>query len=151
MYVFNAPLCGPEKSSQYCREWVIELMQQSQKQQGADNGFTSQVWSWSSGNFELAIRSCLAIGFQSSETFMRKTFMRKQTEKREPLPNKKPPQQLISNYEASQVDCPVKCSHTIFRQSPWHRQSDWTETSIFDLQNDATVRRIVTTFVWPET
>ena len=46
----------------------------------------------------------------------------------------------------------VRTSHTIFRQGQWHdQQSDRTETAIFCLQNDAMVRRTVTTFVWPQT
>ena len=40
---------------------------------------------------------------------------------------------------------------TTCSQSPWYQQSDRTETSSFDSQNDATARRTVTTFVWPQT
>ena len=47
-------------------------------------------------------------------------------------------------------DRPVKTSHTTCRHCH-DQQSDRTETSIFCLQNDATVRRTVTTFVCPHT
>ena len=46
------------------------------------------------------------------------------------------------------VDRPVWTSHTMCSHDI---NSPRTETSIFDLQNDATVRRTVTTFVWPQT
>ena len=63
------------------------------------------------------------------------------------------PKELITNcanYEARLPDRPVKTSHTTCRQGH-DQQSDRTETSIFCLQNDATVRRTVTTFVCPQT
>ena len=62
------------------------------------------------------------------------------------------PKKLIpnsANYEARLPDRPVKTSHTTCRQGH-DQQSDRTETSIFCLQNDATVRRTVTTFVCPQ-
>ena len=63
------------------------------------------------------------------------------------------PKELISNsanYEARLPDRPVKTSHTTCRQGHG-QQSDRTETSIFCLQNDATVRLTVSTFVCPQT
>ena len=62
------------------------------------------------------------------------------------------PKELIpnsANYEARLPDRPVKTSHTTCRQGHV-QQSDRTETSIFCLQNDATVCRTVTTFVCPQ-
>ena len=70
-------------------------------------------------------------------------------------PNKKPPKKLTpnnANYEARLPNRLVRTSHTTCCQGKWHdQQSDRTETAIFCLQNDATVRRTVTTFVWPQT
>ena len=63
------------------------------------------------------------------------------------------PKELIpnsANYEARFPDRPVKTSHSTCRHCH-DQQSDRTETSIFCLQNDATVRRTVTTFVCPQT
>ena len=63
------------------------------------------------------------------------------------------PKELIphsASYEARLPDRPVKTSHTTCRHCH-DQQSDRTETSIFCLQNDVTVRRTVTTFVCPQT
>ena len=60
------------------------------------------------------------------------------------------PNSCSANYEARLPHRPVKTSHTTCRQGH-DQQSGRTETSIFCLQNDATVRRTVTTFVCPQT
>ena len=63
------------------------------------------------------------------------------------------PKELIpnsANYEARLPDRPVNTSHTTCRQGH-DQQSDRSETSMFCLQNDVTVRQTVTTFVCPQT
>ena len=86
-------------------------------------------------------------------------FMREQSEKREVRKffhhhrTRNHPKELIpnsANYKARLPDRPVQTSHTTCRQGH-DQQSDRTETSIFCLQNDVTVRRTVTTFVCPQT
>ena len=67
-------------------------------------------------------------------------------------PTRNHPKRLIpnsANYEARLTHRSKVHAHTIFSRN--HQQFDRTETSIFDLQNDAMVRRTVTTFVWPQT
>ena len=62
------------------------------------------------------------------------------------------PKQLISNspnYEARLTDRSRLSTPSAARAHDIN--SPRTETSIFDLQNDPTVRQTVTTFVWPQT
>ena len=79
---------------------------------------------------------------------------REKCENLPPPPNKKPPQRAdpkqckLRGWVARQTG--QNFTHHL-PPGPWSTQSDRRETSIFCLQNDATVRRTVTTFVCPQT
>ena len=80
-------------------------------------------------------------------------WRREKCENFPPQPSKKPSKTADHKQckLRGEVDRPVNTSHTPSAARANDINSPRTETSIFDLQNDATVRRTVTTFVWPQT
>ena len=132
-----------------CVEWLFEPVAAVD-----GNRFSSNLqWTWCCvcGLEEQRTNSSSSMSPSSWESSRR----REKCENPPSQPNKKPPKQLTpnsANYEARLPNRLVRTSHTTCRQGQWHdQQSDRTETAIFCLQNDATVRRTVTTFVWPQT
>ena len=122
-------------------------------------------WTWCSTRrrpsiqFELAMDLILRlrVGRAHQLFFVDVTvFMREQSEKREVRKSSTTTEQETTlkswsqKVQTTRLDRPVKTSHTTCRQGH-DQQSDRTETSIFCLQNDATVRRTFTTFVCPQT
>ena len=134
-----------------CAEWLFEPVAAVD---GNRYRFSSNLqWTWFCvcGLEEQRTNSSSSMSPSSWESSRR----REKCENPPSQPNKKPPKQLTpnsANYEARLPNRLVGTSHTTCYQGQWHdQQSDRTETAIFCLQNDATVRRTVTTFVWPQT